>query len=94
MSSLAHGRVTLLRDQLNALSTQTTSFSNVFKSTLKRVGANISDLVENVMGPMGQKKVRRIYFPIFVRLYGGSWNNLLYLPVSEYVTLSFDVDGS
>lgn len=56
-SSLAQGRVTLLRDQLSALSAHTASFSNVFKVTLKRVVANISDLVDNVIGPMGQKKV-------------------------------------
>ncbi|XP_050421252.1 prominin-1-A-like [Adelges cooleyi] len=60
-SSLAHGRVTLLRDQLNALLTQTTTFSNVFKTTLKRVVGNISDLVDTVMNPMGQNKNVLLY---------------------------------
>lgn len=60
-SSLAQGRVTLLHDQLNALSTQSATFPNVFKMTLKHVVANISDLVENVIRPMGQKKVRNMY---------------------------------
>jgi len=59
-SSLALGRVTLLRDQLRALSTQTATFSNMFKMTLKRVVTDITDLVENVMSPMSQKKVRSI----------------------------------
>ncbi|XP_003242766.1 prominin-1-A-like [Acyrthosiphon pisum] len=60
-SSLALGRVTLLRDQLRALSTQTASFSNMFKVTLKRVVTNITDLVENVMSPMSQKKNMLLY---------------------------------
>ncbi|XP_025201235.1 prominin-1-like [Melanaphis sacchari] len=60
-SSLAHGRVTLLRDQLGALSTQTTTFSNNFKLTLKRVVTNITDLVENMLNPMNQKKNMLLY---------------------------------
>ncbi|KAL5234772.1 hypothetical protein ACI65C_002182 [Semiaphis heraclei] len=60
-SSLALGRVTLLRDQLRALSTQTATFSSMFKMTLKRVVTNITDLVENVMSPMSQKKNMLLY---------------------------------
>ncbi|KAF0769684.1 prominin-1-A-like, partial [Aphis craccivora] len=61
-SSLDHGRVTLLRDQLQALSTQTATSSNIFKYTLKRVVTNITDLVENILNPITHKKNILLYY--------------------------------
>lgn len=68
-SSLAHGRVTLLYDQLNALSSQTaSSLSSAFRSTLRRVVANVSELIDKAMSPMGERKVRNI---LLYRITGG-----------------------
>lgn len=61
-SSLTYGRASLLRDQLNVLLTQTATLSNMYKTTLKHVVANVSELIENVISPMNKKKVRNFYF--------------------------------
>ncbi|XP_050544501.1 prominin-1-A-like [Daktulosphaira vitifoliae] len=60
-SSLAHGRVTLLHNQINALSIQTATHSNSFKTTLKRLVENITDILDNVINPMEQKKNILLY---------------------------------
>ncbi|VVC35443.1 Hypothetical protein CINCED_3A000895 [Cinara cedri] len=61
-SSLEHGRVTLLQDQLNVLSAQTSSISGAaLKSALKRLVTNITELLENVMNPISQKKNTLLY---------------------------------